>query len=549
MTNGCTPMNKSLEMGQTSAAGSLRLFVGKILSTFILAFGTILLTILISEGDYGLYAIALVPANTMLLFQDWGVGAAMTKRCASMRATNKEGDLRKIILSGLAFEAITGLLLTLFSLTIANFVASSIFNKPGSAFLITILCFSIFFNSLLAASQSVLVGFERMGYYSILMICQAVAQGVLSPALVFLGYGATGAALGFTVSSMIVGILAVSVLHFSILRKLGSDELGKSNLFKTLKPLIRFGVPFALANLIVGITSQFYWYVLGPSVDAVLLGNLKVAGNFAVLLTFVTVPISTVLFPAFSKIDPKNEGQLLKKVFGSSVKYTALLLVPATMALIVLSEPFIGTIYGGKWLDASFFLSLIVLNNFAVIFGTLSNNSLLIGMGKTWLLMKLNGLVLAIAVPFSLLLIPLLGIPGLIFVTIVANVPSWFIGLRWTWDCYRARANFGSSAKIVFSSVVAAGSTFLLLSLLNSADWIRFVAGLGLFVSVYLVVTPLVGGISQSDINNLRAMFSGLGPFSRLLEVPLRSFDLILKKITKRDGTVESLKDDMLNIE
>jgi hypothetical protein len=64
-------MDKALKMGRASATGSFQLFIGKIISTVILTVGTIILGIFILEGDYGLYAIALIPATTMLLFQDW----------------------------------------------------------------------------------------------------------------------------------------------------------------------------------------------------------------------------------------------------------------------------------------------------------------------------------------------------------------------------------------------------------------------------------------------------------------------------------------------
>ena len=65
-------LDKALNMGKTSALGSVQLFLGKMLSTIILAIGSIILTILISEGDYGLYIVALIPATTALLFQDLG---------------------------------------------------------------------------------------------------------------------------------------------------------------------------------------------------------------------------------------------------------------------------------------------------------------------------------------------------------------------------------------------------------------------------------------------------------------------------------------------
>jgi O-antigen/teichoic acid export membrane protein len=60
-----------MEIGKTSSIGSFHLFVGKVVSTVILAVGTIILTTLILEADYGLYAVALVPTSTLLLFQDW----------------------------------------------------------------------------------------------------------------------------------------------------------------------------------------------------------------------------------------------------------------------------------------------------------------------------------------------------------------------------------------------------------------------------------------------------------------------------------------------
>ena len=68
--------------------------------------------------------------------------------------------------------------------------------------------------------------------------------------------------------------------------------------------------------------------------DAVI-GNYRVATNFAVLLTFFTFPITTVLFPVFSKLNPLKDKQVLKSVFTTAAKYTAFLLVPATLGNIL----------------------------------------------------------------------------------------------------------------------------------------------------------------------------------------------------------------------
>jgi O-antigen/teichoic acid export membrane protein len=267
---------------------------------------------------------------------------------------------------------------------------------------------------------------------------------------------------------------------------------------------------------------------MAATVDNAMIGNYRIATNFAVLLTFLTVPIATALFPAFSKLDPKNEPQLLKAVFTSSVKYTVVLLVPSTLALMVLSNSLIGTIYGNKWLYAAPFLTLYVISSLFTIFGNLSVKSFLTAVGETKMLMKLNILTLFIGVPLAFLLIPSMGIIGLILCIIVAGLPSMFISVYWTWKRYGTKVDFASSAKIFFASAIATIATYLLLGVFSAVYWIRFTLGATVFLTLYLIVAPLIGAINQTDVNNLRAMFSGLGIISKILEIPLTIIQKIL---------------------
>jgi O-antigen/teichoic acid export membrane protein len=272
----------------------------------------------------------------------------MIKYCAHYRTLNQKENLRKIIFAGLTFEVATGLILTIFSLLMANFIASTIFGKPEVAYLIALASLVILSTSVLAAVQSIFVGFERMDLNGFTMVCQAITY-FMCPLLVYLGYGALGAVLGYTFSMVATGIIAIITLYLLIFRKLGPDTTGNSGLSQALKPLLRYGIPLAIGSILGGILLQFYSFMMGSFCDLAMIGNYRIATNFAILLTFFTVPISTVLFPAFSKLDSIKEPQLLKTVFTSSVKYTALLLVPATMALMALSHQIISTTYGGKW--------------------------------------------------------------------------------------------------------------------------------------------------------------------------------------------------------
>jgi O-antigen/teichoic acid export membrane protein len=232
-------LDKAMEMGRASATGSFHLFVGKIVSTVILAVGAIIIGWFILESEYGLYAVSLIPATTILLFQDWGVGSALIRKCAKYRASNNTGALRGIIVASLTFEIATGLVLTVFSLLIANFIASTIFSKPETAFLITLASFSILSAAITTVAQSVFIGFERLSLSSATLICQAVVYGTLAPLLVYMGYGAFGAVVGYTLSIVITSIISVALLFFVIFKNLGHATTSKYDLFRPIKGLLQ----------------------------------------------------------------------------------------------------------------------------------------------------------------------------------------------------------------------------------------------------------------------------------------------------------------------
>ncbi len=242
-------MDKALEMGKSSAVGSLHLFVGKIVSTVALAVGTIVLALFIQQGDYGLYTIALIPSTTILLFQDWGVSSAMVRFISKSRAeANNATDLRKIVVAGLTFNVLTGVLFTIMSLLLARFVASTIFSTPQASFLIVVSSITILSSSIFGITQSIFVGFEKMKYNSFAMICMALVQGTLAPLLVYFGYGALGAVLGYTLSSVVASILGVGLMYFVIFRKLNHVSTAKFRFFQTLKPLLIYGFSFSLGK-------------------------------------------------------------------------------------------------------------------------------------------------------------------------------------------------------------------------------------------------------------------------------------------------------------
>jgi stage V sporulation protein B len=514
-------MEKALKMGKTSATGSFQLLLGIAVSYVIMAIGTIILQRLLGPAGYGLYTIALIPSITISLFRDWGIDSAMTKYIASLRVENKDEEIRNVIVVGLVFEVVTGLALSFVSLVLASLIASVMFHRPGSVFAISIISMVIFSGALFTVAQSSFVGFERMELYSFTIVCQSIVKTVAGPMLVLLGYSVLGAAIGYTLSFIAVGIIGLATLYFILFRPLRKQGTNSFNLSKTLKTMLRFGVPLAISSILGGILVQFYFFMIAFYASDAMIGNYQAAVNFSIFLTIFTIPISTVLFPAFAKLDPQKENKLVKTVFASSIKYTAIILVPATAAVMALSGPLISTLSGQKYAYAPFLLTIYVIGNLFAVLGSLSSGSLLSGLGETKMLMKQSIVTLSIGLPLGFLLIPTLGVIGLIIANTFAGLPSMFWGLYWIWKHCQAKADFQSSAKILLASAIAALAAYLPVSLLNTADWIKLTVGVIIFLVVYIFGAPIIGAVSQTDINNLRAMLSGMGFISKIINIPL----------------------------
>jgi O-antigen/teichoic acid export membrane protein len=452
----------------------------------------------------------------------------MTKYIAQFQGSSKDESARGIIVAGLTFEIITGLTLSFVCFFMASFIASTVFRRPESTLLVSIVSISIFSGGLLTVSQSIFTGVERMGLKSFIMICQSIAKTAISILLVFLGFGALGAAIGYTLSFLAAGIIGCVMLYQIVFRSTRFNT-NKFGIIKNVKTMLRYGVPLSISIIINGFLMQFYGFMMAFFCSDLLIGNYQAAVNFAILLTFVITPISTVLFPAFAKLNPQNEQQLLKTVFASSVKYTALLLVPATMAMMILSQPMIYTLFGVKWVYAPFFLILYVADYLFAALGSLSVNSLLTGLGETKMLMKLSVLKVVLGVPLAVLLIPTFGILGVIIGSFLFGIPSLLWGLYWVWKHYKVKVDLKSSTRIFVASAIAAITAYLFLNFLATAEWVRLLVGGIIFLGTYIFAAPIIGAVNQTDINNLRAMFSGLGIISKLMNIPL----ILVEKIAK----------------
>lgn len=551
-------MDKALEIGKSSATGSFHLLIGVAGSTIIMAVGTLILAALLPAEDVGLYGMALLPAAFINFFRDWGVNSALTQQIAGLRAAGKESEIHDVIVSGVIFEIISGIVMSLVCFAVAYPVALILSpNDVGNlSIYISITSLSVFAGAIFAAASGIFVGFERMKLNSLTQILQAVVKTAFGPLLILLGFGVLGAVYAATVSIVAGGVIAIIIVYFSLFRPLRKCKVGKCDVKQTLKPMLKYGVPLTASSIAIGVMPLFFSFSMAAYAGAYMMGNYYAASYFSVLLSFISLPVATALFPVFAKLNTKDEPELVKSVFATSVKYTAFLLVPATFAIITLSAPLINTIFpqvGYSFLQSFFivipeskfpygplFLAFASLTNLLVLVGNVSLGTFQVGIGKTNQVMKQSLLSLLIGLPLAYLLVayfysiggPSLAVIGGLIGALIATIPSVTWAFYWSYKNYRVKANFSSSARILFSSLLAAASVFLLISFfsLRIPFGIILIGGFVVFMMVYLAAAPLLGAVDSADIDNFRTMFSGLGIVAKILRYPLWFMEKLCKK-------------------
>jgi O-antigen/teichoic acid export membrane protein len=344
-----------------------------------------------------------------------------------------------------------------------------------------------------------------------------------------MGLGTYGAITGFTLATLLAGLIGV-MLMFTVYKRLPNPNGNKLEIGNNIKKMLKYGVPLSLGTILAGFLLQYYNFLLYIYVaDDALIGNYAIAKNFVVLITFFAVPVTTMLFPTFSKIDHQKDRETLKNVFQTSVKYASLLVVPVAAMVMALAQPAISTLFGNKYAEAPLFLALLAITYLYPVLGSLSIGSLINGQGQTTFNLKIAIITAAVGFPLGFILISNYGVLGLIIITLTASIPGIIISLVFIRKRYHVTVHWKSSAKIFLSSAVAATITYVLIAQLHSfTSLTRLIIGVAIFTPTYLTAAILTKTFNRTDINNLREMFSALGPLRRLFNIILNIIEKLM---------------------
>ncbi len=488
--------------------------IGQVIVTAISAITIIWIARVIGQTSYGEYTVALVPASLLLLLQDLGMNHAVMRFCALYRHEGRSG-LRSIVLTSLLFSGATSFLLSVLLFVFSEVVASVYLLRPEVAPLVRTASLSILGNGLVSTVVAILAGYELMELRSVTQIIFSVVRGVMSVFLVLIGLGAFGAMFSYTLSLVLTGLVGV-LLVFAFVR-FKSDDGGVN--FGTLKMLLSYGFPLSLGVILGGVLSQIYNSLIIFYASTDMIGNYGAATNFGVLISFLTVPISTVLFPLFSKF--RRDDPQLKSIFRAAVKYTSMMTLPVVLVIILLAAPLSRIIFTMDYPLVPLYLSLYILTFAFEGLGGLSLGSVISGVGESRVQLVSSVYTVVMGASLALLLIPRLQIVGLLITMIIAPRAGWLYQTLWARKNLGFTVDWGATARIYGTALVAFVASYLVVNVPPLEGWVALICGGFAYLFVYLVGLPLCGALRLDDCKLLGAIMDSFGPFAPIFRFAL----------------------------
>ena len=502
------------DIGKASARGGLFLFLGNASSTIILALASILIARLLGPESYGLYALAMIAPSFFITLSDFGISPALTRFSAHFRSEEEDREAVGLIKVGIIFKSVFSLLLSIVLLLLSDSIATWILKRPGLGLLIRFTSLYLVGQAIFMTLDSIFIGLDKTENSGLLVNIHAITKTVASPLLIILGMGAIGAILGAGLGFLLAAGIGVTVLLLRLCPSLFSGNSGENvDFFQALRLMISYGMPLYLSTLTFSLLTQYQSFILALFVSNMEIGNYTTAMNFSVLITLLSYPIATSLFPAFSKLNVEEDRDEVEKMFKLSVKYTSLLVIPASLAVAVLSKELVYTLYGSQYQLAPTYLALYILSFLCAGLGMFVVGNLFNGQGDTKTTLRINLVNLGLSVPMAFIMTYFYGVPGLIASLLASQFLSTTYALFLAHKKYAVTVDWASSLRTGVASLSSALLVYIFITFAPiPIPTFKLAIGGSLYVTSFLAFAPLLKVISKVDIKNLDELLKDLAP-------------------------------------
>jgi PST family polysaccharide transporter len=300
-------------------------------------------------------AMALVVVGFGELFKDLGTVSSLVK------AKDISHELvNSVFLLNLAIGALVYVGIHLCAST-----AARAYGQPELTNLLSVLALTLLISAFSLTKRALLLREMRFGRLAAIDLVAALVGGIVAVSLAVGGFG---------VWSLVTGTLCSSCMTSALLWCSSSWRPSASCQLGQLRSLAHFSLHVTGSGVFSYFISQTDKLLIGLFLGEVALGLYAMAQRLMeIVLSFITAPVSKVLFPAFARIQDDN-GQIAL-LYTKACGGIAFVAFPFVAGLGFLAEPFVMVVIGEKWGPAIPLMGILsvptMLQSLAMTVGTI----------------------------------------------------------------------------------------------------------------------------------------------------------------------------------
>ena len=298
----------------------------------------------LGEVGLGKYSFAFALASLLLTNSDLGICTFLLRDVARNKK-NARKYLSNIFTLNLFILLIT-------ASAIMIFVFFSI-KSVEMVIIVWLATLGIFLNSLTTPFRMIWNAFEKMEYYSLIMVVERTLALLLVSIALIKGFGLSVLMLAFVASYAASFVLALIIT---------TKRFTKFNLEIKVQlwlSLIRESIPFWLTALFMMFYFKIDTIILSAIKGYVEVGLYNAAYKLVEPLSFVPFIVIGAIFPAMSRFHIKSK-EILVKLYEKSIYYLFLIAFPVGLGVTFLADRIIFFIYKSQFISSSFPLKVLI---------------------------------------------------------------------------------------------------------------------------------------------------------------------------------------------
>lgn len=510
------------------------LFAGNLGATVGQTVASILIARLLGPDQFGSYSLALVIPSVFQLFVSFGVNTAVTRFVAYHVSINDNEAAKRFAESALLLTLLSGIALSAVCYLSASALSEYVFHRAYLAQYVELASAIVFGQAVLNTAIAAAIGWNAMGQASLANIVQALIKLLVSPLLIVVGFGLTGAVAGQTLAYVAGAVISVGVLYAS---KVRSFNLGWHSLTSDAKQMMSYGLPAFTANILLGVWPYYLSVVLAAVATDVVIGYYQAALNFTVAIALLAGAAGAALFPAFTSLHG-GKGDL-PTALKLSVKYVAYVTIPVIFLLAATSRQLMVLFYGQSFAAGATFLVIFAVAATPVLLGYSVLPSFFNGVARTRLTLFMVGLgAIVLFVSAPILAIPLnLGVDGLIYGLLLSNLVTGVVGVYLFRLRFSSWIDFRAAISTLAAGLISFGLCYLVPDL--SSNLLTLVLKLAVFLLAYLTLAPLLRAVRYDDLDMLGAALGEMPVLKRPIHLII-AFEKLFAYRDKRLPGVEN---------